>query len=522
MESVRKLTQEYEGYLRDESRSSGHAEGIAFPVSEAEVCEIMKECFECGVRVTVQGARTGLAAAAVPDGGVILNLSRMNKVLGMRFDGNTYYVTAEPGLTLLELRKMISTKRFDTRGWSGESKDTYARFAKDGEFFFSPDPTEATASIGGMTACNASGARTYKYGPTRPYIEAVTMVLADGRILREKRGGDRAKGLDASFVCEDGSVIDAKLPTLVMPKAKNASGYYVEPDMELIDLLIGSDGSLGVMTSVELRLLPLPSFIWGVSLLFESEEASLDFTLRIQGEEGYGALEFFDSDALDILRAQKKKGAAFAALPDIPPQVTNVIYTEIHAGSEAEALEKLFRLGEVFAEAGGKEENSWVARDGSELDRLIFFRHAIPESVNMLIDQKRKSGLNITKMSSDMSVPDGKLREVMAMYRGTLAEWGLKSAAWGHIGNNHVHFNILPDSEEQCKEAKELFKEWAAWISRNGGAVSAEHGVGKLKADFLTVMYGEEHIDEMRRLKRAFDPKWQLGAGNMFSEKEGI
>ena len=110
----------------------------------------------------------------------------------------------------------------------------------------------------------------------------------------------------------------------------------------------------------------------------------------------------------------------------------------------------------------------------------------------------------------------------MAMYRSTIKELGLKSAAWGHIGNDHVHFNILPDSEEQYASSKELFKRWAAWVSESGGAVSAEHGVGKLKADFLTIMYGEDHIDEMRRLKRCFDPKWQLGAGNMFSEKEGI
>ena len=522
MEKIRQLTKEYAGYLRDESRNTGRAEGIAFPASTEDIVGIMKECHEKGLRVTVQGARTGLAAAAVPDGGVILNLSRMNRVLGMRFDGNSYYVTVEPGLSLLEFRKMLSTKRFDTKGWSSESKEVYARFAKDGEFFFSPDPTEATASIGGMAACNASGARTYKYGPTRPYIQSVTMVLADGRILTEKRGGDRAKGLEASFVCEDGSSVDVSLPTFTMPNVKNASGYYVKPDMELIDLIIGSDGSLGVFTEIEVRLLPLPRFIWGASLLFEREDDSLEFAQNIREQEGFGALEFFDSDALDILRAQKEKGAAFAALPAIPENITNVIYTEIHAGTEEEALDRLFVLGRYFEEAGGREENSWIARDGSELDRLIFFRHAIPESVNMLIDQKRKSGLNITKMSSDMSVPAGRLKDVMAMYRSTIKELGLKSAAWGHIGNDHVHFNILPDSEEQYASSKELFKRWAAWVSESGGAVSAEHGVGKLKADFLTIMYGEDHIDEMRRLKRCFDPKWQLGAGNMFSEKEGI
>ncbi|MCF0150760.1 MAG: FAD-binding oxidoreductase [Firmicutes bacterium] len=522
MDCIKKLTEEYSGYLRDESRSTGEADSIAFPCSEEEVAAILKECHEAGTRVTVQGARTGLAAAAVPRGGLILNMSRMNRVLGMSCENGTYLLQVEPGLSLLELRKMIGSKKFDTKHWTEGSKEVYARFVKDGEFFFSPDPTEATASIGGMVACNASGARTYKYGPVRPWVSKVSMVLADGRTLTQTRGGARAKGLDAVFPCEDGSSLSVKLPSYTMPVVKNASGYYIEPDMELIDVLIGSDGTLGVFTELEIALQPLPPFVWGASLLFDNEEASLDFTEQIRGAEGLAALEFFDADALDILRQQKKQGAAFAALPQIPPQVNNVIYVEIHAASEAEALERLFLVGETFKAVGGREENSWIARDGSELDRLHFFRHAVPESVNMLIDQRRKAGLNITKMGSDMSVPDHCLKEMVAVFRKSLTDHGFQSAAWGHIGNNHIHFNLLPQSEAEYKEIKLLFQEWAAWVSSHGGAVSAEHGVGKLKAGFLTVMYGESYIDEMRALKRAFDPKWQLGDGNMFTEKEGI
>lgn len=522
MDCIKNLTEEYSGYLRDESRSSGQAEQIAFPATAEEIAQVLQEAFKTGTKVTVQGARTGLAAAAVPHGGLILNVSKMNKVLGMTCVDGTYMLQVQPGLSLLELRKMIGSKKFDTKGWSEESKAVYAQFVKDGEFFFSPDPTEATASIGGMAACNASGARTYKYGPVRPWINKVSMVLSDGRSLKAVRGGAKADGLKAEFVCEDGSVLCAKLPSYTMPDVKNASGYYIKPDMELIDVLIGSDGTLGVFTELEIVLQPLPAFIWGLSLLFESEADSLDFTEKVRGVSGLASLEFFDSDALDILREQKKHGAAFAALPEIPANVNTVIYTEIHAASEQEALDKLFEVGEVFKAAGGKEENSWIARDGSELDRLIFFRHAVPESVNMLIDQRRKAGINITKMGSDMSVPDSCLKDVVALFRRNLKEHGFQSAAWGHIGNNHIHFNVLPQSEEQYKEIKALFKEWAAWVSQHGGAVSAEHGVGKLKADFLTIMYGEQYIDEMRALKRAFDPKWQLGDGNMFTEKEGL
>ena len=139
----------------------------------------------------------------------------------------------------------------------------------------------------------------------------------------------------------------------------------------------------------------------------------------------------------------------------------------------------------------------------------------------MLIDQRKKIDPIITKLGSDMSVPDNCLREVTEMYRRDLALEGLEYATWGHIGDNHVHVNVLPRNGEDYKRGKAMFARWAEAVTRMGGAVSAEHGVGKLKAPFLTIMYGEENIDAMRALKRAVDPRNLYGLGNMFTpEKE--
>ncbi|MBQ2690671.1 MAG: FAD-binding oxidoreductase, partial [Clostridia bacterium] len=148
---------------------------------------------------------------------------------------------------------------------------------------------------------------------------------------------------------------------------------------------------------------------------------------------------------------------------------------------------------------------------------LQFFRHAVPESVNMLIDQRRRIDPVITKLGSDMSVPDRYLREITALYREALKEEGLEYATWGHIGNNHLHVNILPRNAEDHRRGKEIFAEWAQTVTKMGGAVSAEHGVGKLKAPFLTIMYGERHIEEMRKLKLTLDPKGLYGIGNLFN-----
>jgi D-lactate dehydrogenase (cytochrome) len=137
----------------------------------------------------------------------------------------------------------------------------------------------------------------------------------------------------------------------------------------------------------------------------------------------------------------------------------------------------------------------------------------------MLIDRRRRDNPSITKLGTDMSVPDGHLMRVMRMYREMLMERGLQSAIWGHIGANHLHVNILPRDGKDFLAGKELYALWAAEVTRLGGAVSAEHGVGKIKADFLKVMYGERHIAEMRALKLALHPGGKLGMGNLFAAR---
>ena len=136
----------------------------------------------------------------------------------------------------------------------------------------------------------------------------------------------------------------------------------------------------------------------------------------------------------------------------------------------------------------------------------------------MLIDERRREDPSITKLGSDMSVPDDRLHDVVALYRRTLLEVGLESATWGHIGNNHLHVNVLPRDADDYRRGQELFASWAAEVTSMGGAVSAEHGVGKLKRGFLKTMYGEAAMRESARLKVQLDPKGQLGRGNLFSE----
>lgn len=536
MAAIRPFTSEYDEYLKDESRSVGEAQTVSFPTDEEQVRAILRQLHEDATPVTVQGGRTGLAAGAVPHGGHVLNLSKMNRCLGMRVQDAgaasepsaaenpagqpVFFVSVQPGVVLSQLRKDLEDKNMATAGWDAQSLAAWERFCEAPEQFFPTDPTETSATIGGIVACNASGARSFSYGPARPHVSALRVVLSDGDALELRRGETHAEGSRLTLVTESGRAVEVDLPTYAMPHAKNASGYYAAPDMDAVDLFVGSDGTLGVITEVELALLPVPAVTWGVSCFLPSERAALDLTVLVRENLSCAAaIEYFDADALDILRVQKAQSTAFASLPAIADDARCCVYVELACGSEEEAYEALYRLGGLLTQVGGSEEATWVGRTALDREAQRFFRHAVPESVNMLIDERRKADPTITKLGSDMAVPDEHLHEVVAMYRRTLAEEGLQTAVWGHIGDNHLHVNVLPRDHEDYARGKALYQRWAQTVSDLGGAVSAEHGVGKLKRDFLRTMYGEEAIAQMAHAKLQLDPLGQLGRGNLFGEE---
>jgi D-lactate dehydrogenase (cytochrome) len=520
---IKAMSDEFAEYLKDESRTVGSAESISFPKEEDEIIKLMQTLYPKEIPITIQGARTGLAAGAVPGGGHIMNISRMDKATAMRKDDNgIFHVSVQPGMILSNLREYISGRKFNTESWTDESRKTFAEFCKSQELFFSPDPTEASATIGGMVACNASGARSYLYGPTRNHVTGLKLVLYNGETLTLRRGESFSKGRILKLVSDAGTVMELKLPSYQMPKTKNASGYHIEDNMDAIDLFIGSDGTLGVITEIEVKLLPLPQYIWSVSCFFDDMDDSIKFVETIRNRlNKIAAIEFFDGDAMKILMKQRSENPGFSRLPEVDENKQTAIYLELHYQEEKDAIEGLRTIGTSMDESGGSSTDTWVARNDSDRDRLVFFRHAVPESVNMLIDERKKTNPTITKLGTDMSVPDDKLGDIVKTYSTMLEESGLQSAIWGHIGDNHLHVNLLPNNDDDYAKGKILYGKWAQIVTEMGGAVSAEHGVGKIKSEFLTVMYGEKHIQEMAEFKQSLDPAALLGAGNMFKPIKG-
>ena len=494
-EFLTSIQTDYPDFLRDESRREGTADSISFPCSEEEIQNHLRKAYVANIPVTVQGARTGITAGAVPSGGHIMNLSKMTKIIGYRTDdvSKSRFVTVQPGMLLTDLQNAVAPS------------------------FFPPDPTEDSASIGGMIACNASGARSFQYGATRKYVERLRVVLADGSILDLKRGRDVSDGRTFSVKTTDGRSITGQLPCYKMPDVKNAAGYFVQDNMDLVDLFIGAEGTLGVISEVELRLMSLPAVIWGVTVFFPTEESAVNFVDIVRSQnDGPVAIEFFDANSLNLLRQQKKENPAFAELPTLPDTACTAVYVEYHGSDETSVETSVMKMSEVMLEFGGDEDATWLASDQRELARLKNFRHAIPESVNLLIDGRRKKEPRLTKLGTDLAVPNEYLKEILISYHSDLKERGLEYVIFGHIGDSHLHVNILPHDLAQYEQGKKLYLSWAEKAVGMGGTVSAEHGIGKLKKDLFKQMYGEKGLDQMRALKHSFDPSGTLNDGNLF------
>jgi len=517
---------EYVDYLTDESRRTGCADAIVFAECEADIVEVMRQAAADGTPVTVQSGLTGITGGATPDGGCILNVSRMARFLGMRHDGaaGRFFVRVQPGCTLKALHEaLVHDGEFDTAGWSDEALEALARYREGSMHVFPPDLTEAGACLAGVVANNGSGARTFRYGPARPHVSALRVVLPGGDVLALKRGCKQAAGREFRLESEAGHVFSGRLPTYTMPVVKNAAGLYAADGMDLIDLFIGSEGVLGVFSEIELALTPLPAAAWGMTAFLPSEAAALTLVERMRDDrQGHvAAIEFFSAEALNLLRDQRAGNPAFASLPELKPHWHTAVYVEFHGESEAVVEQALAAACETLADSGGDPDDSWLATSRREIEAFKGVRHAVPEAVNLLIGERKRQYPGLTKLGTDLAVPDDGLRPVMQMYHDDLRAAGLEYVIFGHIGNNHLHVNILPAGPDDYARGKALYLEWARRVVAMGGTVSAEHGIGKLKTAMLEIMYGAAAIAQMRDVKRVFDPQMLLNRGTLFAYVAG-
>ncbi len=418
----------------DASGFEGRAERSSEPRDEAEAVAVLREASAARTPVTVAGAWTGLTGGAVPQSGWVLSLLKLNSVVV-----HPGYAICGPGLLLRELQRAAAA--------TGQ--------------LYPPDPTENSASLGGTIATNASGSRSFLYGPTRGFVRSLRVVLMNGDVLQLRR----------------------TRPPLRSP-VKNTAGYLMWPGMEDIDLFIGSEGTLGVVVEAEVGLLPLPQSLFSGVVFFGSDEEALDAVDAWRCVPGLRMLEYMDA-------------ASLALSPDVPDQARAALLVE--------------RDGDDWFPDGGLDA-SWFAAGAADRERFRRFRHALPEKINHLMRGRR-----LTKLGSDFAVPVARNREMLSFYREALdREFPGQYVIFGHMGDAHLHVNILPSSEAEHVRAKDLMTDFARHAVALGGTVSAEHGLGKSKKHYLPLQYGEAESEAMKAVKQRFDPDWLLGQGTLF------
>ncbi len=525
VEGFDRIRTEYPAYLTDESKLSPQPfDYLFFPMDESELAAILKQMSAQNIKVTIAGARTGLVGGCVPRKGALVSLENFDRVKSVTWDPNAeeWWIQCQCALDLRSLNQQLASKKLPDIANCGDPQalDALKRFKEDPDnYIYPPDPTEMSASIGGTVATNASGARTYRYGPTRDWVRGIRVMLSNGEILNIPRGKYFASPAGEFTVFDSkGNELGVKLPTYRMPHTKNTAGFFAAPRMDLIDLFIGSEGCFGVITEVTVALLKREEKISLVQFLGSDEQAiELVDSLRNDERIQLDFLEFYSGSALDLLQQRQVQDPKSVDMPPIPEHAGAALFFEFSFEAMADKPDYNL-LEEAIISCGASISDSWAAYENRELQRLKDFRHILPETINAIIAERKKQYPELHKLGTDLAVPDEHLRDMWQIYSDGLETADLEWVAFGHIGNNHIHINILPRNEIELQKGLALYEHFAAKAVEFGGTVSAEHGIGKMKIKFLELMYRPHHLNEMQAVKLALDPGRLLNPGNIFND----
>ena len=476
---------------------AGVATGVATPHNADEIAALMRGAR----RILPIGAQSSLTGGATPRGDLVISTRALTDITRL----SSQAVRVGAGVPLAALQQAL---------------------ASDG-LYYPPVPTYDGAFVGGTIATNAAGAATFKYGSTRRWVDALRVVLADGSLAEITRGEVTASpdGLFELQTAQD-DAIRVPIPSYAMPDvAKLSAGYFASPGMDLIDLFIGSEGTLGIVIDATLRVIPLPrrcSML--VTCASDTQALAVTSALRQEavtswrgdGTLDVSAVEFMDSRALAF--APDEVLARAGVERPVGETVLLLVQLDI-ADREDEALARM----SAVLESCDVTVDPQVAPAGDDRGsaRLFELREAVPAGVNAEVaGAKERVHPDIEKVAGDFVVPFERQQEALALYRDTFERYRLEYALWGHVSDGNMHPNLVPRSLADVTSGKAALLEIARRVVAMGGAPLAEHGVGRsaLKQQLLREMYGDDGIEEMRAVKRALDPEWKLAAGVLFTE----
>lgn len=436
-----------ERYSRDETAElkAVKPEVVVFPVSTEEVSDVMRFANRHLIPVTPRGAGTGLSGGAVPAfRGIVMSLEKMNRIL--EFDAANMMITVEPGVITGEIQKLA-----DRHG-----------------LVYGGDPCSSeSSSIGGNIAENAGGNKVMKYGPTGYHVYGLEVVLPSGEVTR--LGGKMIK---------------------------DVSG------LDLIHLIVGSEGTLGIATRITLRLLPKPKYSVALLIPFPDIDTAIAAVPKLMTGSGVvpTSLEFMDASSI-------KAVCSFLNMEFPYADAGAHLIVEVEGSSKDSVFDDYVKLGESAIEAGGLE--AFVADNRNTREKLWKARKSIAEAL---------ASISPVHCMEDVSVPMASIPELIKFSEEIARERGLEMIAFGHAGDGNVHVSFIKGDmpEERWNEALPLaLEELYAKTTRLGGCISGEHGIGLKRKKYLASITDRAQLDLIRGIKRAFDPSYILNPGKI-------
>lgn len=414
------------------------------PDTTEEISKLMAYADSRHIPVVARGSGTGLVGASVAlEGGIMLETLGMNKILEL--DEENLTVTVQPGVLLMEL----------------------AEFAESNGFLYPPDPGEKSATIGGNISTNAGGMRAVKYGVTRDYVMGLTVVLPNGKI--EKLGGK---------------------------VVKNSTGY------SLLDLFVGSEGTLGIITEAVLKLVPLPKITTSMLVPFHSIDEAIDTVPKIiKSKASLTAIEFFEREA--ILFSEEYLGKKF---PDAKHSAYLLLTVD---GNEESFIEKeLSMVADLCLESGARD--AYFVDTDERKESVWQSRGAFLEAIKASTSEMDEC---------DVVVPRNKVAEFIKYAHTVSEQVGVRIPSFGHAGDGNLHIYVCRDDLPERDWKAKLDEAFALLYNKANelnGFVSGEHGIGYAKKEFMLNACGENQIELMRGIKNVFDKNNILNPGKLF------
>ncbi|MGG7179069.1 FAD-binding oxidoreductase [Clostridium paraputrificum] len=430
-------------YLTDGlKRDFGEADILVFPISTKEVSDILKYANDNLIHVTPRGAGTGLVGATVPtERGIILDLSKMNNILNI--DEENFTVTVEPGVLLRDVQLYV-----EERG-----------------LFYPPDPGEKKATIGGNISTNAGGMRAVKYGVTRDYVRMLEVVLADGTVLN-----------------------------LGSETIKNSSG------LDLKDLFVGSEGTLGIITKAILKIIPKPKNSVSAIVPFKTLKDGINSVIKVIKENANPtAIEFIERRAIN--KAEDYLKIKF------PCDKGNTFLLLTFDGDELEINSSYKKVEKVVIENGALD--FILLEEEEDINRAWSIRGALVTAVEAVSEEE----------PIDIVVPINNIATFVEYTKEIEEKYGIEVVSFGHAGDGNVHLCVVRNGIEESewkKKSHELLEELYMKSYELRGLPSGEHGVGLNKKEFFRKVTNEANILYMSKIKEAFDKNSILNANKVF------